>query len=50
MRWRAASLSRVIFFHAVLLPERFRGGFAFGAGHTADLSREEDHNQKDGPL
>jgi hypothetical protein len=31
-------------FLAVLLPERFRGGFAFGAGANADLSRKESFN------
>jgi len=28
-------------FVAVLWPERFRGGFAFGAGASAGLSRDE---------
>jgi hypothetical protein len=29
------------YFVAVLWPERFRGGFAFGAGASAGLSRDE---------
>ena len=33
-------LSSVLEAYAVLLPERFRGGYAFGAGTVPGLSRE----------